>query len=317
MIELEKIINIEKMIDVNSLKCDEESLNTIKKFIDDYKTKSKRLEKILKISDKQQMEIFKLNESLNSYKTELEKMFEKEKQKNKVQEELLVEQSKYAAMGQMIDSIAHQWSQPLSVIQLLVDSLKYDYMAEAIDEEFINNYQKDVSRQLSHLTSTLKEFRDFYRPDKEQVNFDVYILIQKVLLLQKDEFLKNQIEFKINHTDNFYITGIENEFKHLFINLFNNSKDAYIENNLKIKKTINIKIYHDEKNKIIEVLDNAGGIPENIIDNIFKLNFTTKANLNGTGVGLHLCQEIVSKHNGVISVANEDNGAKFTIKFPK
>lgn len=313
MLQIKELLDIEKMIDVNSLNCNEESITKIKDFINDYKHKSKRLEKILKISDRQQMEIFKLNESLNTYKTELEKMFEKEKEKNKIKEELLIEQSKHAAMGQMIDSIAHQWSQPVSVIQLLVDSMYYEFKADMIDETYIRDFQDNIFRQINHLTSTLKEFRDFYRPDKESKDFKISDLINKVILLQKDEFIKNQIGFKIDIKNDFSINGIENEFKHLFINLFNNSKDAYIQNKIKENKFININIYSNDELNYIEIIDNAGGIPNDIINDIFKLNFTTKSSLNGTGVGLHLCQEILKKHEGKISVSNVENGAKFVI----
>lgn len=315
MFQIKEILDIEKMLDIKSLNCEEESIERIKKFVDDYKHKAKRLEKILKISDKQQIEIFKLNESLNLYKTELEKMFEKEKEKNKIQEELIIEQSKHAAMGQMIDSIAHQWSQPLSVIQLVVDSLYYEHQAGLVDEEFVREFQEQIFMQVNHLTSTLHEFRDFYRPNKEAKEFIVSQTLKKVMLLQKDEFIKNQIEFEINEVNEISITGIENEFKHLLINLFNNAKDAYIQNEIIKNRVIKINIFEKNKTKIIEIIDNAGGIPSDIIDNIFKLNFTTKASLNGTGVGLHLCKEIVEKHKGKIEVSNVENGAKFTISF--
>jgi len=315
MFQMEDILDIEKMIDAESLNCDNESIARIKSFIKDYKIKSSRLEKILKISDKQQLEILKLNSNLENYKIKLEKLFEEEKEKNKYQEALLVEQSKNAAMGQMIDSIAHQWSQPLSVIQLLNDSLIYDFYAQSIDEDFIKSYQADIARQVKHLTSTLQEFRDFYRPDKESTLFDVKNTLEKVLLLQKDEFIKNQIEFKLDIKDNFTINGIENEFKHLFINLFNNARDAFLDNNIEQKKYIIIRLSNKEESKQIEIIDNAGGIPEKILDKIFNLNFTTKQKDKGTGVGLHLCKQIIEKHNGFMEVDNFEDGAKFTLNF--
>lgn len=311
MFRVDDIVDIEKMLDAEDLNCDEESINKIKKFVGDYKLKSNRLDKILKISDKQQLEILKLNNDLHKYQHSLEKSIEEEKEKTRLQEVLLIEQSKNAAMGQMIDSIAHQWSQPLSVIQLLSDSLIYEYYADAINEESLKSYQNDISRQVSHLTSTLQEFRDFYRPEKEKSFFNIKDTLEKVLLLQKDEFIKNQIEIIVDIKEDFSINGIENEFKHLFINLFNNAKDAYLDNDINSTREIQVKV----DTYTIEVTDNAGGIPEKILNKIFDLNFTTKDKDKGTGVGLHLCKEIIDKHDGQIEVSNINDGAKFILNF--
>jgi C4-dicarboxylate-specific signal transduction histidine kinase len=138
-------------------------------------------------------------------------------------------------------------------------------------------------------------------------------MIDKVLLLVKDEFMKNQIKITVNEIQTFTLIGVENEFKHLILNIINNAKDAFIDNNIE-KREILINILFDEKSKKVELCDNAGGIPTHIIDDIFKANFTTKEEGKGTGIGLYMSSQIATKYHGTLSVENINNGAKFTFE---
>ncbi len=216
-------------------------------------------------------------------------------------------------MGEMMDAVAHQWKQPINIINMQVDMMGYDFEDGFVNQEYVDKFQSKVSNQVKHITSTLEEFRSFFRPNKEVVEFDVKIMIDKVLLLVKDEFLKNLIVINIDDIQNFTLLGIENEFKHLILNIINNSKDAFNENNIK-NRTIQINILNDEISKSIEIIDNAGGIPEHIIDDIFKANITSKAEGKGTGIGLYMSDQIAQKHTGTLSVTNIQNGAKFIFK---
>jgi len=278
----------------------------------DYKRKSNRLDKIITQSDKQQQNLIHLNEELDIYKNHLEKKVEEEIAKRKEKEKMLFQQSKLAAMGEMMDAVAHQWKQPINVINMQVDMIGYDFEDGLINQEYINEFQSKVSSQIKHMTDTLNEFRSFFRPNKELEIFDVEKMVHKVLLLVKDEFMKHTIKIKVNVTKNFTIYGIENEFKHLILNIINNSKDAFIEKETP-KKEIFINILGDLHT--IEIIDNAGGIPEDVIDDIFKANVTTKAEGKGTGIGLYMSSQIAVKHHGELLVENVENGVKFTYKM--
>jgi len=129
-------------------------------------------------------------------------------------------------------------------------------------------------------------------------------------LLVKDEFLRLQIEFEIKLKEDFKIYGFENEFKHVLINIINNARDALNINNIK-----NGKIEIEIDNNKIKISDNAGGIPEGIINKLFEVNFTTKESTNGTGIGLFMSKKIIQKISGEIEVSNIPNGAEFTISF--
>lgn len=232
----------------------------------------------------------------------------------KEKENFMMQQSKNAVMGEMIDAIAHQWIQPLNIISIEAMAMNYHFKNGLVNEKYIDVFRENVTNQIEHMMSTLNEFRDFFRPTKDTEDFDVKEMIEKVLLLLKDEFINNSIEIEINDTQNFILHGIENEFKHLIINIINNSKEAFNENSNENKK-ISINLLSDEKHESIEIIDNAGGIAEDIIDDIFKANVTTKE--KGTGIGLYMSSQIAEKYNGTLSVENREDGAKFIFRKEK
>jgi signal transduction histidine kinase len=288
--------------------------DSLEELVKDYERKSNRLNKIIKTSDKQYAQLIKLNEELDEYKNHLEIKVEEEIEKRKQHEKILFQQSKMAAMGEMMDAVAHQWKQPIGIISLKADILKYDYASNEIDEKYIDEFEQSIKNQINHMINTLDEFRTFFRPNKDIKEFDVKEMIEKVLFLLKDELIKNQIVVEVNDYQNFSLNGIENEFKHLILNLINNSKDAFNEKEIK-KRKITINLLADDDSKTIEVLDNAGGIPEDIIEDIFKANITSKDEDKGTGIGLYMSSQIAEKHNGTLSVENIEDGAKFIFRI--
>ncbi|MEA1917938.1 MAG: HAMP domain-containing sensor histidine kinase [Campylobacterota bacterium] len=282
----------------------------LKILLKDYKRKSSRLDKIIKQSDKQQLVMMKLNEELDEYKNHLEKKVEEEIASRKEKEKMLFQQSRLASMGEMMDAVAHQWKQPINIINMQVDMMGYDFEDELIDEQYVEGFQKKVSNQVKHMTSTLEEFRNFFRPSKDATDFDVAEMVGKVLLLVKDEFIKFNIEVVVKDEQKFSLHGVENEFKHLVLNIINNSKDAFNENKTEDRKIV-IELIDNSTCSAIEIADNAGGIPLHVIDDIFKANITTKEEGKGTGIGLYMSSQIAQKHNGELSVENVDGGAKF------
>ena len=288
--------------------------DNLEKLLKDYERKSKRLDKIIQHNDRQEKQLIKLNEELDTYKNHLEERVEEEIKNRQEKEKMLLQQSKLAAMGEMMDTVAHQWKQPINIINMQVDFLNYDFEDGLINQKYIDKFQDKVSSQVKHMTSTLEEFRSFFRPNKEVDEFDIKKMIDKVLLLVKDEFIKNQITIDINDKQNFSLVGIENEFKHLILNIINNSKDAFNDNNTQDRK-IQINILSDDTTKKIEIIDNAGGIPSHVIDDIFKANVTTKEDGKGTGIGLYMSSQIATKHNGNLTVVNTDTGAKFIFEI--
>ena len=234
--------------------------------------------------------------------------------KLQAQYEMLQQQSKMASMGEMLDSVAHQWKQPLNALSMYLDMMKNDFDSGIVDRAYINEMQKGTHSQITHMTTTLSEFRNFFRPNTDIVEFNLLTVINSVLLLTKDEFLKNQINIEVDVDANISIKGNENEFKHLVLNIINNSKDAFNEKEVE-SRNIFIRAIKSESAVNIEIEDSAGGIPKDAIERVFEANFTTKSLGKGTGIGLYMSSQIVEKMDGRISVKNINDGACFYISF--
>ncbi len=225
---------------------------------------------------------------------------------------MLVQQSKMAAMGEMMDAVAHQWKQPLNSISMMSDMLKDDFKNGLVDEEYIDDMTETTHMQIAHMVNTLSEFRNFFRPAQDSKDFQVSECVESVQVLMKDELLKNTVNLTIETLEDITINGQINEFKHLFLNLLSNSIDAFNEKAIS-NREITIKTYISDENGVIEFEDNANGIPAHVLADIFKPNVTTKADGKGTGIGLYMSSQIVQKHNGIIDVNNINSGALFRI----
>ena len=231
------------------------------------------------------------------------------------QDKLIMQQSKMAAMGEMIDAIAHQWKQPLNVINIGASELEMNLnFGFDIDEEMLRTLAKETQEQVAHLLNTLEEFRSFLRPDKPKQIINIAKLIESVLLLLKDDLTSNSIKTEILGDTSLEFEVIVNEVKHIFINLLSNARDAFKENNIENRK-VTFEILEKKGYVSIEVTDNAGGIPSHVIDDIFKANVTTKEEGKGTGIGLYMSAQIAQKNNGEITVQNVEDGAKFILNI--
>jgi len=254
---------------------------------------------------------------LDQYKDRLEKRVQEEMENVSRKDNLLKEQSRLAAMGEMVDAIAHQWKQPLNAISMAADLIKSDPNDDfTFKASEVNEMSSIIHHQIDHMTTTLSEFRSFFRPTKKSSDFSLAKCIDSVKVLLKDELTKNQIEIQQREQDDIIINGYENEFKHLILNLINNAKDAFIENEIK-KRVIAIGYNETDEYILLQVVDNAGGIPKEIIDDIFHPNVTTKGDKEGTGIGLYMSSQIAQKHHGKLSVQNTKDGARFTLTLRK
>ena len=231
----------------------------------------------------------------------------------KQKDNYLIQQSKLASMGEMIDLIAHQWLQPIHVIKLQTSLLDFKNKAQRLDTEKIEQYTEILTSQVNHLIVTLQEFRGFFKNDNEKNIVSFKKLLDSTLILLKDK-IKNKIEVTVNIEDEINIKVIINEFKHILINIINNAVDAFEENDIKDRKLIfDVDILKDYIS--LNITDNAGGIPKDIMPNIFNSHFTTKE--KGSGAGLYLSNMIIQKIKGKIEAKNINQGARFSIFVKK
>jgi signal transduction histidine kinase len=287
----------------------------VERFMKLYERQKKQHEFILQQSDRQHTQLRRLNRELHSLKETLEERVESETKARIEKEKMLEQQAKMAAMGEMMDAVAHQWKQPLNALMMLNDLLRSDFHAGRIDGAYIDDLTRTAEEQIDHMVHTLNEFRTFFRPDKATEPFGLKRCIQSVLFLVRDEFLKHHITIHTENSREVILNGIENEFKHLILNIINNARDAFIERGTK-ERDIYIRFRKAHGMITLEIEDNAGGIPEAVIGDIFKPNVTTKAEDKGTGIGLYMSAQIAQKLHGTLQVRNSGKGALFTLRLP-
>ncbi len=231
-------------------------------------------------------------------------------------EEMMLAQSRQAAMGDMVAMIAHQWRQPLTVISMVGNNLRADVeLEEEITSEMILDAAKVLNEQTQSLSHTIDDFRTFMKPEKEKEKISLCDVYEKLRNMIGKTLENNEITLSfVNECDVEFYT-YTNEFIQVFINLLNNSKDAFKEQNIKNAK-IDITTTFDKKSLKIKVQDNAGGIDESVINELGKPYVSTKSK-NGTGLGLYMSKMILEKHfDGTIGWENCDGGSCFTINLP-
>ncbi|MCG3668142.1 PAS domain S-box protein [Aliarcobacter butzleri] len=237
---------------------------------------------------------------------------------------LFEEQSKLAAMGEMIGNIAHQWRQPLSVITTISSNIKLRSEYEQLEGYDIESDMNIIMQQAQYLSKTIDDFRNFIRNTKDAQKLSLKNTIEKTLSILHSAMVNNCINIISDLKDDKSIDGYENELIQSFINIINNSKDAVKENVKNDEKLIFINTIKEDSSLIITIKDNGGGIPDNIIHRIFEPYFTTKNKNVGTGIGLSMTYKMITeRHNASIDVYNEEytynnknyKGACFKITF--
>ena len=245
------------------------------------------------------------------------KLFEdKIKQENQINKknEIIIYQSKMAAMGEMINVISHQLKQPLNILSLYCQDIKSSFDFNEINEEFVKDFDESTKFQIQFLSKTIDDFRDYFNPNKLKKDFSIEVSVNKILNLMKKQLEENEIKVFMDIQEK-YIYDTESEFEQVLINLISNAKEALVENNIS-NKEIKIKSLKTDDSIEFFIEDNAGGIAHNLKDKIFNPYFTTKE--KGTGVGLYMARLVIEASFGShLNVENAQNGAKFTMIFPK
>ena len=239
---------------------------------------------------------------------------EKIKQELKDKDELMIAQSRHAAMGEMISMIAHQWRQPISAIAMEANNILADIELGMIDTESLKEDSEDIIKQTQELSKTIDDFREFFKPDKLADNINIKDVLNDVLGVMGKSLENNAIKLSIDIDDSRTIKTYSRELMQVMINIIKNAKEALVEKEIEDKKISIVVEYND--NVIIKIQDNAGGIDMGVIDKIFDPYFTTKGKEYGTGLGLYMSKTIVEKHlHGVLTASNVEDGACFEIKL--
>ncbi|MBF0537224.1 MAG: PAS domain S-box protein [Nitrospirae bacterium] len=265
----------------------------------------------------------RMEKQLRDLNANLMSLVKKEIAKRQAHEQMLRQQSKMAAIGEMMGIIAHQWKQPLNVISLIMQGLVVTHGLGELDDKKIEDVFASIMGQIRFMVDTMDDFRDFLRPSKAKVRFDVKTAIDELISMFGYIFSKNAINVNLKADQVLKLTtnGYPNEFKQVILNILNNAKEAIISRHntdANLQGQIDVDITNDDNKGQIVILirDNGGGIPSDVMDRIFEPYFTTKG-AEGTGIGLYMSKTIIETNmDGSLTARGIDGGTEFTITLP-
>ena len=287
--------------------------NSFNQMIDALSQSKKQLENYNKELEHQ---VTKRTHELAELNLALDQRIKNEVNKRQKQEALLIHQSRLAAMGEMIGAIAHQWRQPLNALGLVQQNLQLMYQIGKLDDDFMKNNMEKSERLIQKMSSTIDDFRNFFKPNKHAELFNVKVIVQSTAELLEAQLKNNNISLILNCEDNLNIKGFQGEFSQVILNLLNNAKDILMEHRPE-QPTITINATNTiDGNVEVVIKDNGCGIPDAIFEKIYDPYFTTKEEGKGTGIGLYMSKIIVENNmSGTLRAFNDTEGANFVIEI--
>ncbi|MGD9786762.1 MAG: PAS domain S-box protein [Sulfuricellaceae bacterium] len=253
-------------------------------------------------------------EELQRLNTTLEQRIREALARNREKDLLLIQQSRLAAMGEMVHNIAHHWRQPLNAVALLMANIRDSYQYGELTQENLDDMVDKGEQIIKSMSATIDDFRDFFRPDEKKRDFPIAKCLRKINDILGASLGSLDIDL-INHVgDDITVNGFESEFSQVLINLIDNAKEAIIACRGK-GGHIEIDASLEDRAVVLKVTDDGGGIPEAILPKIFDPYFTTRD--KGSGIGLYMNRMIIeNKMGGKIQARNTANGAEFIIRLP-
>ena len=269
--------------------------------------------RLVKLGNSEQLNLLKtvMNEMLDN----LELRIQQEIDERTKQEQLLIQQSKLAAMGNMIGNIAHQWRQPLGEINAIMMLLQVRYSFHDFDEAFLMQKINECNKITSYMSNTISDFQNFFKPSKDKEIFEINEACRRASAILQASLKYHAITFHFIESPESIALGYPNEFAQALLNILSNAKDVLIDRQI-ADPYIEMSVKNGEKYILIKIEDNGGGITPEYLDRIFEPYFTTKHAKQGTGIGLYMTKMIIENNmNGIIVVNNTEKGVLFTIKL--
>lgn len=243
----------------------------------------------------------------------LEQRVQEEIAKSLAQERLMAQQSRLAAMGEMVGNIAHQWKQPLCALELILQMIGLDHKGNELTEGALEGYIADAKHVIRQMSGTIDDFRNFFKPNKEKQRFLVGDSLEQAIKLASHNFINSNIQICQEQYDEPCVSfGYPNEFAQVVLNALSNAKDVIVEK--KIHGELRIQVMKGADTATVSIRDNGGGIPEEVLPKVFDPYFTTKE--KGAGIGLYMSKMIMDNMGGDISIRNVEDGAEVLITLP-
>ncbi|MGC9456730.1 MAG: PAS domain S-box protein [Halothiobacillaceae bacterium] len=261
-----------------------------------------------------------VNQELDALNRNLERRVAEEVERNRQQEQLMMQQSRFSQMGEMLSMIAHQWRQPLNAISLAAINLETSISLGDASEEKTQEAARFVQDQTAKMSETITDFMEFFKPSRRREHFVLRQVLQDVEQIVGAQLRARSIDYQVQDKTadqpELTIYGHRNELSHVLLNLIGNARDA-IEQKAPKKPRITVKAECVDHSLCLSVDDNGGGIPVHVLDRVFDPYFSTKGYGKGTGIGLYMVRTIIERNfNGRVTVENGPEGARFSLCFP-
>ncbi len=252
-------------------------------------------------------------EALRELNASLEQRVREEVERGMRQERLLIQQSRLAALGELVRNISHHWRQPLNTVALAMANIEDAYRFNELDEQVLHDYVQLVNRTLQTMSGTIDNFRNFFQPDSGKRPLDVGRIVRELVGLLEAGYRSVNIQLAVKGEEKRQVMGYPNEFSQVLQSLLVNAREAILAHGAETGR-IEISIQAEGNTLRLTIQDNGGGMPEGIPEGIFDPYFTTKE--TGTGLGLYISRMIVEKMGGKIELANVEEGLRATITLP-
>lgn len=245
---------------------------------------------------------------LRAYQKDLQEQVRIELEKNRLKEQLLFQQSKQAALGELLVHIAHQWKQPLASLGSIhtIIRAKLEASIEIPKEQYLS-YTQEAQTQIDFMADTIETFRNFYQPTSQAQEFYLSECLDDVLALLHASFEFESIKMKVHTKEQKPIHANKNEIAHILFSILSNMRDVF-----RLRKVLHPKIICHIHGDSILLEDNAGGIKNDAFETIFEKHMSTHSS---SGIGLYLSKNIAQKNNAHLFARNSTEGAQFTLGF--
>lgn len=235
---------------------------------------------------------------------------------NKIKNHLLIQQSKLATTGELIENIIHQWKQPLNALGVLLGSIQMTHTLRPMNTEEMDKVILRATKLIKMMNETMDDFRNFFKADKQPTSFKIFECMSDVMLILEGLLIQENIQVVNKIDPDLKIEGFKNEFSQVLLNIISNAKDAFIERTSQTRR-IELETSVEDDKIVLRITDTAGGIADEHLSKIFDSHFTTKKKIEGTGIGLHMSKLIIENDmNGMIEAENYKDGTRFTLSVP-
>ena len=260
-------------------------------------------------------ELSQQQHQLEALNQSLEQRIEVALQELRLRDQALIAQNRLAAMGEMINNIAHQWRQPLNNISLIVQNMKYLNGSGALTQQELAQDVDSTMELIQFMSRTIDDFRNFFRQDKQKQPFSINQTVAKTVALLAPSLTSHNITVQAQQQEEVQAEGYANEYTQVLLNVIANAKEALITREVP-DAAIELVITAEAGRSVVTISDNAGGIPDDVLPKIFDPYFTTKHQAHGTGIGLYMSKVIIEQNmGGSLTARNTATGAAFRLEL--